>query len=274
MGTCKPGDYQCHPTSAAWLLVCDSNSNWQISTYCGMLGPYGCCRGTSWPGPEHSCDCRPSANGLFASNTIEEGIAPALSQDNKRSEVISDDDQLDSDVDQLSSPNEELCTPGTYRCKQPFSQGWLQVCDSNRVWILASQCCGPYTCVDEPGDTPATCVCGHQARSVDAPSLASSDKAVDVQQAEQASGGCKPGTYSCLAPDTAPLMVCNLLGDWMVSDVCCGMKTCRQGSTPGTAYCTCDPFRSTSQNPPLAVQTEGLTLVTVAKEAASSTAKA
>jgi hypothetical protein len=191
-----------------------------------------------------------------------------------RSDAINDNVQLDSAVDQQSSPEEELCTPGTYRCKQPFSQGWLQVCDSNRAWILASECCGPYTCVDEPGDTPATCVCGHQPRSVDAPSLPSSDKAADVQQAEQASDGCKPGTYSCLAPDTAPLMVCNSLGNWQVSDVCCGMKTCRQGSTPGTAYCTCNPFRSISQDPPLVEQTKGSTLVTVAKEATSSTAKA
>lgn len=137
----------------------------------------------------------------------------------------------------------ERCTPGTFRSKPPFTQGWLQVCGPNHIWYLANQFCGPYTCVDIPGDEPPRCECGKKPRSLEIDNTSSSDKAASASRLDKDEdlkpSGCNPGTCSCTAPDTVPLMVCNPQGQWRVSDTCCGMHTCRQGVDPKTAYCNC-----------------------------------
>lgn len=137
----------------------------------------------------------------------------------------------------------ERCTPGTYRCKPPFTQGWLQVCGPDRIWYLANYCCGPYACVDTPGHEPPRCECGSKPRWLEIDGTSASDKAAstsDLNKAEHPTpAGCNPGTYSCTSPGTALLMVCNPQGVWKLSDTCCRVHTCRQGVDPGTAYCNC-----------------------------------
>jgi hypothetical protein len=139
MGICKPGDYQCHPSNYAWLLVCDAKGNWQAFSYCGMNGPYGCCRGTSWPGPDHSCDCRPPGSGLLASNTIEESAVTLAGLPQGEDNVAT----TTSNVDKRSSADLEStaqqCTPGQYWCDQN-NFDWIIVCDQAGKWQKSSYC--------------------------------------------------------------------------------------------------------------------------------------
>ncbi|KAF1916811.1 hypothetical protein BDU57DRAFT_548437 [Ampelomyces quisqualis] len=330
LGDCTPGDYWCHPVGNNYLLICDTNAKWAISADCGKYGPYGCCRGTAWPGPDHRCDCRPGGSDTIDSSISKDaattmvdkrvdtstttpsidkgntnqsnsvdvhaifnktvspsqncksgeymcspfnygwiivcdhagswqysancgktstgsnccrqdpgyppscdcrglpGGPPAISKgdgDNKLLARHSIANLKEASMTAMEAP--ERCTPGTYRCKPPFTQGWLQVCGQDRIWYLANQFCGPYTCVDIPGDELPRCECSRKPRSLEIESAPASDEATATPQLDQATeqtAGCQPGTSQ---------------GEWQVSDTCCGLHTCRQGVDPGTAYCNC-----------------------------------
>jgi hypothetical protein len=133
-------------------------------------------------------------------------------------------------------------TPGAYQCRQPFTTGHLQVCNADGVWQISNECCGPYTCYDAPGDEPAHCMCQPEPGALGAIQKPASEKAVNVPQHNgrlEQRDGCKRGTYACNLPETATLCVCNAVGQWVLANDCCGLHTCYQGDTPGTAYCLC-----------------------------------
>jgi hypothetical protein len=188
------------------------------------------------PGPDHYCDCRPPSGGLLDSGDLT----------HERSEKARSIDAPKAIQDEESRFPSGNCTPGTFRCRQPFVFGHLQVCGHDGVWQISSQCCGPYTCIDPPGDEPPHCECSPKTRSIDAVSHSTADKAVDTPSynTHLDSAICSPGTYSCVFQHYVPLMICGADRLWHVSSMCCGYETCSPGSVPGTAYCMCPSPRS------------------------------
>jgi hypothetical protein len=217
--SCEPGTYQCTRRYADSIEVCGQDKKWRLAATCCGIQP--CEVPSTLEVPQ--CNCSPSPRSLDAS-------AP-------KAEIRLDDTQY-----MASDYASTQCTPGTYQCRQPFLTGHLQVCNAQGVWQISSECCGPYTCYDAPGDEPAHCMCTPEARTLDAIRSPSSDKAVDVPQSDdgiQRYEPCWPGAYKCDEPGTAPLMVCNALRRWIISSKCCGLHTCQDGHQSGTAYCLC-----------------------------------
>ncbi|KAF2036266.1 hypothetical protein EK21DRAFT_106370 [Setomelanomma holmii] len=215
---CSPGQFWCDQTNFDWIIVCGQNGKWQISSYCGKTSQgYGCCRGSSIPGGSPSCDCRSLPGGppthlrdaqhidpVTAESTTDANVAQnlestAVSTPEARS---TDDGNDDRGVPRAETPQEGECTPGTYRCRQPFIYGQIQLCDSQGVWYISAVCCGPYTCYDPPGDEPPRCECGPSSHGND---VASSPRFIAARQFDPEAGPqdpdepelCSPGRYTC-----------------------------------------------------------------------------
>jgi hypothetical protein len=191
------------------------------------------CRSSSVPCVYAACDCRSLPSG-----------PPALQHD---ATCFAGADEKVREITRYAEPvvNEGKCTPGTYRCRQPFVTGDLQVCNADSVWHISSYCCGPYTCYDAPGDEDPHCQCRPKARSIASAVSSTSDKAIEAAQPNIVSDQtpCRPGTVMCSLPNIAPLITCDERGIWQVLDECCGLYSCRTDES-GSGYCQCSQSSS------------------------------
>ncbi|KAH7090519.1 hypothetical protein FB567DRAFT_520042 [Paraphoma chrysanthemicola] len=167
---------------------------------------------------------------------------------------------------------EPQCTPGTYRCRQPFLYGHLEVCNPESVWVISSLCCGPYTCEDPVGDTPAHCLCSPSQLGAETDLSSRSLEALDAANLEVRQetpppnklvrGPCIPGTYRCHSLNRL-IFVCDEDGFWVFLADCLVENGCKTGDN-GVPYC--DPRMKVGQ--PTAEKSS--TLLTMARDAMST----
>jgi hypothetical protein len=258
-----------------WLV---SNCGSSISFFDGQLDAdnLSSCRSSSIPSGYAACDCRSLPGG-----------PPALQYDATHSNNAVEHAR-EVTLDAASVVHEGECTPGTYRCRQPFVTGDLQVCSADGVWQISSHCCGPYTCYDAPGDEGPHCQCRAEDRAIDPAVASPSDQAVEVQMRdnEPTTGpeDPEPCTYDYLTCGDGDSSVygCNHQEKWVLLNVCIPGTSCVRGEDHG-AFCvgdfgTAGKAMSGSADRLTVGTEEGVegstTLLTVAKDAAASTAKA
>jgi hypothetical protein len=237
---CKRGTYRCTQPDRDAIEVCGADLKWTFAATC--CGPETCNNPPVNPNVPYCtyCDANLSSPGSDGNATREVDTIEEL--DSRSLEISAPEAETTRSQHMTSVEPSAQCSPGTYQCRQPFTTGHLQVCNTEGVWQISNECCGAYTCYDPPGDEPARCECQPEHRRLEAIQPAAEEKLVNVPQNSghlEQRDGCKPGTYSCNAPNTAPLVICNAFGSWAVSNDCCGLHTCRQGAQPGTAYCLC-----------------------------------
>ena len=132
---CTPGQYWCNQNGFDWIVVCNGQGRWELSSYCGKTSQgYGCCRGSSIPGSNFWCDCRnlpggPPAEkrGLDGSKAANDTTPGAL------------DPAWDRKKDGPQDPDEpDFCTPGRYTCGDSDTR--VYVCDWNGNWQRSAKC--------------------------------------------------------------------------------------------------------------------------------------
>jgi hypothetical protein len=239
------------------------------------------------PGPDHYCDCRPPTGELLASIEASDIIPEGSLNSHSTNTVEQATKAVQDTVADVPSAG---CTHGTYRCRQPFVLGHLQVCGSDGVWQISNECCGPYTCVDPPGNEPPHCECSRKSRSISSvgqffPGYENTPRSFNYSPTDLDSGPqdpdepelCTPGRFTC-GDRESKVYVCNFKGNWEFSDKCGSGTKCMRGEHH-EAYCTGvtkgngKTAAKSADSAPIGAGGKSATLVTVAKEAAS-TAKA
>jgi hypothetical protein len=141
--SCEPATYQCTRRYADALEVCGEDRKWKLAAECCGV---------------HTCQIPPlfgvpMCNCTSLDISVPEEETPRIRQ---------------VDIRQVESENPDaVCTPGTFQCRQPYSYGQLQVCNSLGVWQISSNCCGPYTCVVEQNNIPAHCYCSPKPQTLE-----------------------------------------------------------------------------------------------------------
>ncbi|KAH7075616.1 hypothetical protein BKA63DRAFT_412898, partial [Paraphoma chrysanthemicola] len=265
---CVPGQFWCDQTNFDWIILCDLAGEWRKVLYCGTtLEGAGCCRGPSNPSEQSpTCECPGLSGGTPALSHESSPIDSKFTQPR----TIESSNKTPTMMEEKRT-EEPQCTPGTYRCRQPFVYGHLEVCNPESVWVISSLCCGPYTCEDPVGDTPAHCLCSpsHPGAETDLSprSLEASDSAsLEVRQEtpppnEPVPGICISGTYAC-GGHRRWIWVCNG-GKWKFASDCKYEGACKTDSN-GVPYC--DPRLEVGQ----LTAEESSTLLTVARDAMST----
>jgi hypothetical protein len=261
-GECTPGTYRCRqPFTIGDLQFCNAVGVWQISShYCG---PYTCYDAPGDEGPH--CQCRPEARSLDSavSSTSDRAVEA------RQSEVVSD---------------QMPCRPaGTVTCSLP-NIAPLIICDANATWQVMDKCCGLYSCrTDESGT--GHCLCTQSFSLDSASSPRSLDSLVQMRDNEPTAGpkDPEPCTYGYLTCGDCDINVygCNHQQKWVLLNACVPGTNCVRGENHG-AFCVGNFGNAgkamSGSADRLTVGTEegvegSTTLLTVAKDAAASTAK-
>jgi hypothetical protein len=141
--SCEPATYQCRRRYADALEVCGEDRKWKLAAKCCGV---------------HTCQIPPLFGVPMCNCTSLDTFVPE--EETPRIRQV--------DIRQVESENPDaVCTPGTFQCRQPYTYGQLQVCNSLGVWEISSNCCGPYTCVVEQNNIPAHCYCSPKPQTLE-----------------------------------------------------------------------------------------------------------
>jgi hypothetical protein len=216
------------------------------------------------PGLAPICDCR----GLGARRS--EGIDSTAASEEAKKEPF----KIRHNNDPKGSVP-PACDAGTYACWETENPRTLMVYGADRTWHLSNNCCGPNSCVEGPVSGTAYCKCSPTPRSLDnllpaEPFIFSPAQPTSGPEDPDEPEFCTPGRFTC-GDSGRKVYTCNIKGNWQLSASCTSDQRCAKG-IHGEAYCVSiaepeDDVRGSADQ-------GSTTLLTVAKEAASSTARA